>query len=396
MLRWLMITALLVVMSATALATDLEGRWGAGIEGGWWKQVHGDRDYSNVDQFMGARLRYGLTDRWSLDLNGRYGWLRPGITAQGEDAGLTFDSGEAFYTRIFNTSLSGTYRLTDGERVRPWVSVGAGLTAWDIRDLRMGQSAGIWPDGRTLMVYDKDGDFQGGRSVNFSTSLGVGSEFTAGDHWTFDVALRYHYLFNQNIDMVGMSDYGTWGSEHVDAGSGLLEAAIGVSFWLGKRECKPAEPVRMPPPPPAPAPAPAPKPAPAPVPAPPPPPPAPKPAPLGDMQDILAGVSFAIGSAEINGQSQLILDYFVEKLETWPETTHFEIGGHTDNTGPLALNRRLSQERAESVMAYIITKGIDPTRLTARGYGPDRPVADNATAEGRLSNRRVGVEITRK
>jgi len=396
MLRWLMITALLVVMSATALATDLEGRWGAGIEGGWWKQVHGDRDYSNVDQFVGGRLRYGLTDRWSLDLNGRYGWLRPGITAQGEDAGLTFDSGEAFYTRIFNTSLSGTYRLTDGERVRPWVSVGAGLTAWDIRDLRFGQSPGIWPDGRTLMVYDEDGDFQGGRSVNFSTSLGVGSEFTAGDHWTFDVALRYHYLFNQNVDMVGMSDYATWGSEHVDAGSGLLEAAVGVSFWLGKRESKPAEPVRMPPPPPAPAPAPAPKPAPAPVPAPPPPPPAPEPAPIADMQDILAGVSFATGSSEVTGQSQLILDYFVEKLETWPETTHFEIGGHTDNTGPLALNRRLSQERAESVMAYIIAKGFDPTRLTARGYGPDRPVADNATPEGRLSNRRVGVEIIRK
>ncbi|MDH5827721.1 OmpA family protein [Sphingobacterium faecium] len=66
-----------------------------------------------------------------------------------------------------------------------------------------------------------------------------------------------------------------------------------------------------------------------------------------------------------------------------------KLAGHTDNTGSLQLNLRLSKERAESVKAYLVSKGANPSRIEATGYGPNQPIASNKTAEGRQQNRRV-------
>ncbi len=69
------------------------------------------------------------------------------------------------------------------------------------------------------------------------------------------------------------------------------------------------------------------------------------------------------------------------------------IEGHTDSRGAHAMNMRLSQARAESVMRYLKNKGISANRLTAKGYGPDKPIDTNNTAEGRQRNRRVEFHI---
>ncbi|MGJ1203787.1 OmpA family protein [Sphingobacterium lactis] len=66
-----------------------------------------------------------------------------------------------------------------------------------------------------------------------------------------------------------------------------------------------------------------------------------------------------------------------------------KLAGHTDNTGSLQLNLRLSKERAESVKAYLVSKGANASRIEATGYGPNQPIATNSTAEGRQQNRRV-------
>jgi OOP family OmpA-OmpF porin len=70
-----------------------------------------------------------------------------------------------------------------------------------------------------------------------------------------------------------------------------------------------------------------------------------------------------------------------------------EIGGHTDATGARATNLRLSLGRAMAVRAYLVSKGISPDRLVARGYGPDKPIADNKSVEGRAQNRRVELNL---
>jgi OOP family OmpA-OmpF porin len=66
-----------------------------------------------------------------------------------------------------------------------------------------------------------------------------------------------------------------------------------------------------------------------------------------------------------------------------------EIQGHTDSRGKHDYNVGLSQRRAETVKAYLVTKGVDSERIVPRGYGPDRPIATNSSARGRAINRRV-------
>lgn len=106
---------------------------------------------------------------------------------------------------------------------------------------------------------------------------------------------------------------------------------------------------------------------------------------------VLEGVTFATGRATLTGESSTILDRVAEALVANPDV-RVEVQGHTDNTGSVAGNNRISQARADAVRQYLISKGVAANRLTARGYGPSRPRADNRTAEGRAENRRVELE----
>lgn len=103
---------------------------------------------------------------------------------------------------------------------------------------------------------------------------------------------------------------------------------------------------------------------------------------------VLGGVNFQSGKAVLTPNSYRILDQVYESLVEWPEVK-LEIRGYTDSRGNNELNRKLSQKRAEAVMVYLINKGIESSRLRAKGYGEVDPIADNNTAEGRAKNRRV-------
>jgi len=111
---------------------------------------------------------------------------------------------------------------------------------------------------------------------------------------------------------------------------------------------------------------------------------------------VLRGVNFATGSSRLTRESFAILDQVAASLVAHPEVA-IEIGGHTDITGSMRTNMRLSLARAESVRAYLAQKGVPIERMEARGFGPDRPVTTNSTAEGRAENRRVELkEIKRQ
>lgn len=107
---------------------------------------------------------------------------------------------------------------------------------------------------------------------------------------------------------------------------------------------------------------------------------------------ILKGVTFQTGSARLTPSSHRVLDQVAASLLANP-SVKIEIGGHTDSTGPRALNLRLSLARALSVRTYLVSKGVSPDRLAAKGYGPDRPIASNRTPEGRAMNRRVELTL---
>ena len=109
-----------------------------------------------------------------------------------------------------------------------------------------------------------------------------------------------------------------------------------------------------------------------------------------DIADILeqAPVQFATASAVILPQSAGTLDAIAGLLETCPEAA-FEVAGHTDDRASDEYNLQLSQSRAASVVSALRQRGVPVDRLASAGYGESRPIADNATEEGRQLNRRV-------
>lgn len=106
------------------------------------------------------------------------------------------------------------------------------------------------------------------------------------------------------------------------------------------------------------------------------------------FQKALTGIQFESGKAVLKSSSNIILDQLVQVML---QNTDYklDIQGHTDSQGDSLKNRVLSDERALAVKNYLINKGISESRLSSKGFGSDRPIADNKTAQGRSKNRRV-------
>lgn len=104
-------------------------------------------------------------------------------------------------------------------------------------------------------------------------------------------------------------------------------------------------------------------------------------------------VLFATNSYSLSASAQAALKQVAYNLRQFPDTD-ITVVGYTDNTGTEAINQKLSKERAESVMNFLIANGVNADRLKAVGMGWNDPVASNATPEGRAQNRRVEIYIT--
>jgi outer membrane protein OmpA-like peptidoglycan-associated protein len=110
--------------------------------------------------------------------------------------------------------------------------------------------------------------------------------------------------------------------------------------------------------------------------------------PVGCAYNVRLNVLFATNSAELTNDSLPELDRIVEALNSTPHLSAI-VEGHTDSTGAAEHNQRLSERRAGAVVDYLASHGINRNRLQPQGFGASRPVASNATAEGRAQNRRV-------
>jgi len=107
---------------------------------------------------------------------------------------------------------------------------------------------------------------------------------------------------------------------------------------------------------------------------------------------VLDNIYFELGNAVLKDKSFPMLDQLAETLTDNPKI-RVEIAGHTDSQGTSESNLKLSQDRANSVVGYLISKGIAEAQLIGKGYGEDYPIADNANADGRSKNRRVELTI---
>ena len=143
------------------------------------------------------------------------------------------------------------------------------------------------------------------------------------------------------------------------------------------------------PPAPAPAPAPAAAPAPAPVVAP---TPAPAPAPVASKVTYAADAFFDFDKSVLKPEGKAKLDDLAGKVKGINLEVIIAVG-HTDSVGTDAYNQKLSIKRSEAVKAYLVSQGIEKSRVYTEGKGELQPVADNKTAEGRSKNRRVEIEV---
>ena len=469
-----LILLVLLLSSTAALANDIDQKTGLGVNYGWMKMIGGEHDYSNVDQNFGFWFRHGLSSNWSFEAAFRYGYVRPGSASPGEDAGLTFDSTHAFYTTTIHATLGARYHFSPDKAFSPYAGVHGGFLDWTVRDENGNNDVGMFPDGDPVYGYAESGrgNFLVGSGLTLGASLGM--EYFFSDAISMDLAARYSYLVDNEMDTIGMSS--VWGVDNVDANNGLLEMYLGVTFYFGGNKDKDGDGIlndddacpeeaedfdgyqdedgcpeldndgdgmhddcdQCPD----------------------------QPEDLDGFQDedgcpdpdndadgiidandncpdeaedidgfqdtdgcpdpdndgdgvldgmdqcagtpagvsvnangcplvaelkteiILKGVTFASSKAELQASSFTTLDKVVESMLAWPDVT-FEIQGHTDNTGSAELNRKLSQDRAESVRAYLEMKGVAASRMNAVGYGEDSPIATNASKEGRSLNRRV-------
>jgi len=107
---------------------------------------------------------------------------------------------------------------------------------------------------------------------------------------------------------------------------------------------------------------------------------------------VLKNVFFDVNKFDLKSESEAELDIVVQLMNDNP-SVKIQIGGHTDNVGKPADNLALSNNRAKSVVTYLISKGIPATRLSAKGFGETQPVADNKTEEGKALNRRTEMKV---
>ncbi|OYU96078.1 MAG: hypothetical protein CFE21_06610 [Bacteroidetes bacterium B1(2017)] len=110
------------------------------------------------------------------------------------------------------------------------------------------------------------------------------------------------------------------------------------------------------------------------------------------FEKALQGVQFETGKSTIKKTSNPILDGVAKAMNENPSYRLF-IGGHTDNVGNADKNMQLSKDRAAAVRTYLISKGVDASRIASEGYGDTQPVAENKTAEGKAKNRRVEFKV---
>jgi outer membrane protein OmpA-like peptidoglycan-associated protein len=107
---------------------------------------------------------------------------------------------------------------------------------------------------------------------------------------------------------------------------------------------------------------------------------------------VLKNVFFNTNSADLLPNSRVELDNLVALLNE-NTTMNIQLNGHTDNVGEDNSNLVLSEKRAQSVLEYLVSKGIVATRLRAKGFGENKPISTNDTVEGRAINRRTEFEV---
>jgi outer membrane protein len=311
-----------------------------------------------------------INDKWLPDLDFEYfftpNWSTELVLTYPQSQNVTVSGTPIGTFKHLPPILTAKYDFLPGRDFQPYV--GAGINVTVISDVNLAVPG----------VGDLKLD-----STSVGPALQAGFDYKLQDHWYLNADVKWAEIAS-DVYLAGGARVST---VHIDP----FLFGIGVGYRFGGHEQ-----VAFAVPPPAPASAPPPAAAAAPA------PPAPCQPPAGFKVDencriieqsvIVRAVDFEFNLSQLTAPAQETLDEVASALLTQPEL-NVEIQGYTDSIGSVAYNLNLSQRRAEAVKAYLISKGVSASVLSAKGYGKARPIASNDNAEGRAQNRRVAFEI---
>ena len=303
----------------------------------------------NFSEYVGLRLKVGYSH-----LEGE--WIDASLAVNEES------------TNLISGDIDLLYYFVPCERLSPYAFGGVGLNHKSITNAQT--------------VYPDDNKF--GTHLN----VGAGAEYKINSNWNLVTEFGYHITNNSELD-------GTIAPTELNGRDSYIALSLGMNFIFGHGEkselCEPCQGITMD---------------------------------MKDMTDykriedmivrhipkevivdnyiyaisedrlVLVGVKFAFDKSDLLPESYPVLDQGVKLLKDHPEVK-VEIEGYTDWIGTAEYNQTLSEERAQTVKKYLVSKGIAESRLTTIGYGKGNPVASNETEEGRAMNRRIVFRIIR-
>lgn len=336
------ILCLFLLMSSSAFASDLTGKFGVGANVGFPIPSFGNafNDVADPEYSVGIHGRYNFTSHWGIEV----GYSR----MEFKHSSMKFDNGNVL--ALYRTAGSNDFTYV----------VGAGLAATKIKNFSPSNiklsgllRAGIEANLTSNLVLGAHVDYQyvskilgdmpGSRAHVISPVVGVTWYFGASDVKTFVTKAKEEIkemtAANTDSDKDGVMD-----SEDKCPNTKPNTKVNGFGCALEEKA------------------------------------------------EIRVNVEFLPGKSNIRSEYNAQMQELADFMNKYPDLK-VEVQGHTDTSGSLALNTKLSQDRANSVMKALVNLGIAKDRLTAKGYGPTQPIADNSTAEGKQKNRRVVVLV---
>ena len=300
----------------------------------------------------------------------------------------------------FPTATKGTYAGSGGFSGTPRVVLDYQFPTATLIALNLGARL---METRSIVGFDRGGGLAMGLGLRqgfMDDRFQLLGEMTVFSSWTGGLSQNGTALEGQ----VGINAcVGDWARVYVAGGGGIVggmsEAAFRVTSGFRFERCtytppapKPEPPKPEPPKPEPPKPEP-PKPPEPETPKPEPPKP-PEPETPKELLEIALRIQFETSRAVLLPASKKELDTVAEWIQTHPVAGTIRVEGHTDNVGSAESNLTLSTERAQAVVTYLTKKGVPANRLEAKGFGDQRPIGDNTTADGRKANRRVEFKVS--